>query len=721
MIHNTVRDTHDALIDSLRGLDRLIARALAAAPAVYGWESGRVQFRGLFISEEDVTHLLARAPGAPAFDADAADLVSDLGASVTALTALAGCDELSPFDRAVVMVALAPEIDLRYERLYAFLQDDVTRRRPSVDLILNLLCPDAREKLARRAHFAADAPLVRHRLIHFNADTDAGTAASRPPLLARTVTLDEQIVRLLLDDAGLDSRLATCAVRIPIANASANAPTPLASLPLPDGHAAALERLATRRRETGEPLRLLFHGDPMPLKRRTAEAVACEASSSTLLAVDLARVSRDRELSETLRVICRDAQRSQAVLFVDADAYAPAGEEHDRRATFANALDTIARKNVSAIVAAPAAWATAATAERAASGFIHVAFTPPSFAVRRTLWQTQADAAAIELTDADLTALAGRFRLHPDQIETVFTAARAQAHWHGEPTATTHLFAAARAQSGQPLATLARKVEPIFSWDDLILPPAVSRHLHALCGRVAHRHRVLEDWGFERTLPLGKGVTALFAGPSGVGKTMAAEVIARELQLDLYKIDLSGIVSKYIGETEKNLERVFLAAEGASAILFFDEADALFGKRSEVRDSHDRYANLEISYLLQKMEAYDGVAILASNLRQHLDDAFVRRLAFTIHFPFPDQAHREKIWTAVWPAAAPLASDVDLTWLAAQFKLSGGHIKNVALAAAFLAAEDDSAIAMRHVFAALEREYQKMGKPLDLPALEVVS
>ncbi len=714
LLNGAAHDAHDALIESLRGLDRVIARALAAAPAVYGWESGRVQFRGLFISEEDVTHLLARAPGTPAFDADL-----DLGLGGSPLAALADRHDLTPFDQAVMLVALAPEIDLRYERLYAFLQDDVTRRRPSVDLILNLLCADGREKLARRAHFAADAPLVRNRLILLNADTDGGPAASRPPLLARTVTLDEQIVHLLLDDAGLDSRLATCAVRIPIANA--NAPTPLVSLPLPDGHAAALERLAIRSRETGEPLRLLFHGDPMPLKRRTAEAVAYEAASSRLLAVDLARLSRDRELSEILRVICSDAQRSQAVLFIDADAYAPAAEEQDRRAMFASALDTIAQQNVSAIVAAPTAWATAATAERAASEFVHVAFTPPSFAVRRTLWQTQADAAAIKLTDADLTALAGRFRLHPDQIETVVTTARAQAHWHGEPTAATHLFAAARAQSGQPLATLARKIEPIFSWDDLILPPAVSRHLHALCGRVAHRHRVLEDWGFERTLPLGKGVTALFAGPSGVGKTMAAEVVARELQLDLYKIDLSGIVSKYIGETEKNLERVFLAAEGASAILFFDEADALFGKRSEVRDSHDRYANLEISYLLQKMEAYDGVAILASNLRQHLDDAFVRRLAFTIHFPFPDQAHREKIWTAVWPAAAPLARDVDLAWLAAQFKLSGGHIKNVALAAAFLAAEDDSAIAMRHVFAALEREYQKMGKPLDLPALEVVS
>ena len=201
-------------------------------------------------------------------------------------------------------------------------------------------------------------------------------------------------------------------------------------------------------------------------------------------------------------------------------------------------------------------------------------------------------------------------------------------------------------------------------------------------------------WGFGRKLAQGKGVTALFAGPSGTGKTMAAEVIAGELGLDLYKIDLAGVVSKYIGETEKNLDRIFAAAEDANAILFFDEADALFGKRSEVRDAHDRYANIEIAYLLQKMEEYDGVAILATNLRSNLDEAFVRRLAFTVHFPFPDEADRRRIWRGIWPAATPLAADVDLDFLAAQFKLSGGNIKNIALAAAFLAAADGRPVAM---------------------------
>jgi SpoVK/Ycf46/Vps4 family AAA+-type ATPase len=249
-------------------------------------------------------------------------------------------------------------------------------------------------------------------------------------------------------------------------------------------------------------------------------------------------------------------------------------------------------------------------------------------------------------------------------------------------------------------------------WDDIVLPEDSLAQLREICQRVAHRHRVLGEWGFDRKLSLGKGVNALFAGPSGTGKTMAAEIIANALGLDLYRIDLAGVVSKYIGETEKNLDRVFSAAQHANAILFFDEADALFGKRSEVRDSHDRYANIEISYLLQKMEEYDGIAILAPNLRQNLDDAFMRRLAFTVHFPFPDEASRRQIWTGIWPAETPLDGDIDHDFLARQYKLSGGNIKNIALASAFLAAEDEKPVTMAHLFQATRREHQKMGKTL---------
>jgi SpoVK/Ycf46/Vps4 family AAA+-type ATPase len=234
--------------------------------------------------------------------------------------------------------------------------------------------------------------------------------------------------------------------------------------------------------------------------------------------------------------------------------------------------------------------------------------------------------------------------------------------------------------------------------------------LREIVDTVRGRPKVLEEWGVGKKLASSAAVTVLFAGDPGTGKTMAAEVIAGELGLELYKIDLSTMVSKYIGETEKNLERIFSAAESSNAILFFDEADSIFGKRSEVRDAHDRYANIEISYLLQRMEAYNGVTILATNLRANLDEAFTRRLQFAIDFPFPDEAYRLRIWETLFPVGVPREPDLDLAFLARRFKLAGGSIRNILISAAFLAAADGGAVGMEHLLHGTRRELQKMGR-----------
>jgi SpoVK/Ycf46/Vps4 family AAA+-type ATPase len=675
-----------ALLAVLRGLDRLLDAALRLAGDVYGWEPGSTGFRGLYITPSDAGRMLAREVGASPFGELGAEPFFEVS-EVPALASLAERYGLSWLECAIVVIALAPEIDLRYERLYAYLQDDVSRRRPTVDLILNLLCPSAAERLEFRSYFAPDSPLVRHRLVRVAADPSQPNAA----LLAWSVKLDEQVVRELLGSWSLDSRLGeVCECRMYELD--------LAALPLESETVDGLRRFAMESRTGARPLRIALAGPALPWKLRTAQAMASELARP-LLSFDLRQVSQNGT-SDLLQVAVREARAVNAILFADCEGV----EERSVRQlaaeisfAYADAILCVATHNPALDDA----------------GVTTVELPRSSFATRREQWRRSLDAARIELPDAELDSLAGRFRLYPDEIVAAVLSAESKARWRGSrQVAARDLSAAARAHSGRQIGNMARKVDPKYQWDDIVLPSETLGQLHAICARVVHQHRVLDEWGFDRKLSMGKGVTALFAGPSGVGKTMAAEVIATELDIDLYKIDLSGVVSKYIGETEKNLDRIFTAAENANAILFFDEADALFGKRSEVKDSHDRYANIEISYLLQKMEMYDGVAILATNLRQNLDEAFLRRLAFAVHFPFPNQQDRRRIWESIWPSGVPLDPGADFEFLSSTFKLSGGNIKNVALAASFLAATEEQPVGMRHLVIAVDREYQKMGKPL---------
>jgi SpoVK/Ycf46/Vps4 family AAA+-type ATPase len=277
----------------------------------------------------------------------------------------------------------------------------------------------------------------------------------------------------------------------------------------------------------------------------------------------------------------------------------------------------------------------------------------------------------------------------------------------GDPAALAgpdELALACRERARFRSAGLAERIAPSAAWEDIVLPLPLQRQLEELRAQAGNRARVYDEWGFAR----GRGITALFSGPSGTGKTMAAEVLAHILALDLYRIDLAGVVSKFIGETEKNLRRVFESAEHSGAILFFDEADALFGKRTEVRDSHDRYANIEVNYLLQRMESYAGLAILATNRRALLDPAFLRRLRFVLDFPFPAAADRRRMWERAFPASSPVG-ELDLDTLA-RLELSGGSIRNVALNAAFLAAADGGHVEMAQVLRAARREYMKLDR-----------
>jgi SpoVK/Ycf46/Vps4 family AAA+-type ATPase len=679
---------------ALRCLDELLAAAVARWHAVQGADP----FRGMHIGADEVDRWLGE--GASDADPASAGLTSVITRAVAAALDdppfrwLADTFALTGFQVAALLIALAAEFDLRYERLFAYLQDDVGKRRPTVDLILRLLCPDRASRTLWIGEFGAGSILVWNRLIAVGRSPEG-------PLLAAPVQLDEQIAALLLRHNHLDSRL------VPFCRAG-RADGDLAALPIAPAWRQALPRLLAAARDERQPLRFYLQGLPGVGKRQLAKSIAA-ALGARLVTAELSALCQLSDIEERLRLVFREVWLKGGVL------YLPGLDRlREEPRAFSTLLGLVAADTGVTLLSGQGAWSAA---ELEATGVMPLVFDLRAAGVQRASWVRACEKAGVDLSDDQLSLLAERFRLTPAQAAEAAAAAVNRTRWRqaaqsdgaDRPT-LDDFFIAARLQGGQELAALSRRIEPQRSWGDIVLPSESLEQLREICARVVRHGRVLREWGFARRLSLGKGVTALFSGPSGTGKTLAAEIVAHELGLFLYKIDLATVVSKYIGETEKNLDRLFTAAQDANCVLFFDEADALFGKRSEVRDSHDRYANLEISYLLQKMEEFEGLAILATNLRQNLDDAFTRRLAFTVHFPFPDEAERRRIWSEIWPRELPLAADVDAASLARELKMSGGNIKNTALAAAYYAAADGGTVTRAHLLRAARREFQKMGK-----------
>ncbi|MFH0344339.1 MAG: ATP-binding protein [Chromatiales bacterium] len=338
---------------------------------------------------------------------------------------------------------------------------------------------------------------------------------------------------------------------------------------------------------------------------------------------------------------------------------------------------------------------------------LHLSVNRPDAQEQKQLWERALGPVASRL-NGSLDGVATQFRLSAQTILSTGEKLRSAVANDDQPDAI--LWSTCRRLGGTKLDELAKRIVPAAAWEDLILPDPQKSVLRQIAAHARQRLKVYQEWGFATKGPRGLGISALFSGESGTGKTMAAEALANELQLDLYRIDLSSVVSKYIGETEKNLKRVFDVAEDSGAILLFDEADALFGKRSEVKDSHDRYANIEVSYLLQRMEAYRGLAILTTNQKAALDTAFQRRLRFVVHFPFPDLAQRELIWRGVFPASTPV-NGIDYAKLA-RLNVAGGSVRNIALNAAFLAAENKEPVGMAHLLQAAHSEASKRERPL---------
>ena len=668
--------------------------------------------QGLVISDREVQELLERPAGTLPFaaqsgaDTDSLSVAQGMRDEIEMRKAeslrqgihlrMASMEQrfhLTPFDVDCILICLAPEMDARYDRLYAYLQDDVTKRRPSVDLLLNLLCPSFQEKLANRARLLPEAPLIRSRLLVIYEDPahHAGT------LLNKFLRVEERVVNYLLGSDEPDPQIALHIRR-------AESDKRIAELVFSEKTRDRLLAIATDDLRGGDIVYLQGrHGTG----KKTAAAAICHELGIGLLIVDLAGLLNIQGVSfyDALRLVVREALLNEAALYWDgAGVVVP----EDKQAQLQLLCQEIQQLPTVTFLSGEEAWEPAGYLRTLR--FSRVELPQPSYADRLLLWQRalKDDAAGI-----DVAALANKFRLSGGQIMDATASARNLARSRGpqqDKLTQADLHESCRLHSSRKLSTLGRRVKPHHTWTDIVLPEDRLQQLREICNSMKYRALVFDTWGFDRKLSMGKGLNMLFAGPSGTGKTMAAEIMAGELGLDLYKIDLSTVVSKYIGETEKNLARIFTEAETSDAILFFDEADALFGKRSEVRDSHDRYANIEVNYLLQKMEEHEGVVILATNFRKNMDDAFVRRMHFTVDFPFPGESERRRIWEGIWPDEMPQSPDLDLDAMARRFEMAGGNIRNVATAAAFLAASNGGIVSMSHLIHGTRREFQKMGK-----------
>jgi hypothetical protein len=697
------RSSREHLLDELTRLDvvlrdRIIAvRERVAAPPE--------PLAGYFIPEAEIDALLA-APAlawadawepSPAAAGLRAAIDERVAATVAAgevrlrLVALAERFGLDRLEADIVVCCLAAEVDRRYERFYGYLQDDVTRRAPSVDLLLTLTCPDPCARWQARHRFGPGGPLVRHELAVVEPEPGRPSVS----LLDRPVLLASRIAGFLLDDDALDPGL-RAAVQV-IDPASAPIDPLLATEPG--------ERLAALADSCAGRLLGYLRGGPGTGRRQAAEACA-RHEGRELLVVRTAGPAGAGDPAELLGAVVREGRlRAAALYLADADALldgAPAARLDAVRDALERYPHTVF------LAGAGDGDVTRLAGDRLG---VTVGFDPPDAAERARLWRLVLGPAA-GAAGADPELLAGTFRLSAGQIGAAARAARDRAAVRDpeHPTPTQDdLLAACRARSGQTLATVARRVRLRHGWDDLVLPPDQRRRLAEIADQIRFRAVVQDTWGFADRVAAGRGLNLLFAGPPGTGKTMAASVLARTVGVDLYAIDLAATVSKYIGETEKQLERIFDEAQAGHAMLLFDEADALFGKRTSVRDAHDRYANLETSYLLQKLENHDGVVILATNLRKNMDDAFVRRLHATVDFALPGAAERLRIWQGSWPSRAPRDPDVDLDALARAVEVSGGNIRNIVLAGAFLAAADGGVITMAHLVEATRAEYRKLG------------
>ena len=594
---------------------------------------------------------------------------------------------LSRFERNVLLLCAAMELDTRIAGLCARAQDDPIRRYPTFALALALFEEGAWDVLS------PERPLRYWRLIEIN---QPGTQ----PLTTSPLRADERIVNYLKGLNYLDDRLVPLLAPLGVE---------AGDIEPPPSQQAVIELIVRHLEQSATMFQLpvvQLLGADVPSKHLVAWRAAKRLGLHLYRLPAEVLPSQATELETFARLWRRESILLPIALYLDAyDAAGPSASEGqspplNRFLARSDGLFFLDTRDVRADVG---------------RSTIALDITKPAPAEQQAAWQAVLGPVAAEVP----ARLAGQFNLSLATIQQIAQSVRAETPEDDQSELAARLWDACRSSVRPGMDALAERLDPKATWDDIVLPDEEMGLLRQIADQVEQRNKVYEEWGFARKMNRGLGISVLFAGESGTGKTMAAEVLANHLRLNLYRIDLSAVVSKYIGETEKNLRRVFDAAEDGGAILFFDEADALFGKRSEVKDSHDRYANIEINYLLQRMEGYRGLAILATNMKSAMDIAFMRRLRFVANFAFPNQADRKRIWQRVFPQPDPRGKRLGLPLgqldydRLARLNLTGGSIHNVALNAAFLAAHADAPLTMSLVLAAARAEFRKLDRPIN--------
>ncbi|MFJ8543086.1 ATP-binding protein [Streptomyces sp. NPDC093586] len=668
-----------ALLARLAGLRERVA-ALAEERAA-GDPTADDPLRGLYLSDEAVRHLLRTWPadtgpgtGPEAGPGTGPEAGTGPGTGGTAtphpaagtpavpedrLARLAGRTGLTEWDTAVLLIALAPDVDRTFEPLYGYLNDDVSRRRATVGLALDL-CGVPAHTAAARARLHASAPLLALGLLEVE--------EPERPFLSRSLRVPDRLVGHLLGDDTPDAALLGRLLPMP---------DPLPADPDAEDFA---HRLAAR-----------LHDGPLIAylrEQREGDGLAALAAALRAAGVDALRCP---DPGDHVPELLREARLGGRAVVVPGLPEKPgpllraltAATDVTVLLTDPRPYDPHWSPDDPLVLDAPGRRAGGTNAWRAALG---------------------ADADGF-----DLAATVAPYRLGGDRVRRAAHTARALAAFDGTPVTAGHVRLAARRQSASGLESHARRIRPAVDWRDLVLPEGPLTQLRELALRARHRDRVLGDWRLSAGGGRGRGVLGLFAGESGTGKTLSAEVVAADLGLDLYVVQLSSVVDKYVGETEKNLERIFTEADRTDAVLLFDEADAVFGKRSEVKDSHDRYANMESAYLLQRLESFDGIALLTTNLRANIDEAFTRRLDLVVDFPFPDAGQRLALWRHGL-RHVPSADDIDPAPLARDFELAGGSIRSAVVTAAYLAAGRGDKVTAGDLLEGARREYRKAGR-----------